>query len=83
MKNNYVKLLDEQMILIKNILTKDQLNIIYLGACIKDIENNLDYDFADDYIPVKTYIEDLITVMERKEEYEICANLQLVLSDLN
>lgn len=83
MNNNYVKLLDEQMILIKNILSKDQLNIIYLGACIKDIQNNLDYDFADDYIPVKTYIEELITVMINKEEYEICANLQLVLSDFN
>jgi len=83
MKNNYLKQLDEQMILIKNILTKDQLNIIYLGACIKDIQNNLDYDFNDDYVPVKTYIQDLIKVMEHKEEYEICANLQLVLSNLN
>lgn len=64
---------------VSKILTPDQINVIYLGSCIKDIKNNKDYDFdIQEDIPVLQYLKDLIDVLAKKEEYELCQELQII-----
>ena len=61
------------------ILTADQINVIYLSSCIKDIENNKSHDFdIQKDIPVLQYLSDLIDVLAKKEEYELCQELQII-----
>jgi hypothetical protein len=61
------------------ILSSDQMNVIYLGSCIKDIENNKAYDIDDNQdVAVLQYITDLIQVLVKKEEYELCEELQII-----
>lgn len=61
------------------ILSSDQMNVIYLGSCIKDIENNKSYDIDDNQNDaVLQYLKDLIDVLVKKEEYELCEELQII-----
>ena len=61
------------------ILSSDQMNVIYLGSCIKDIENNKAYDIDDNQNDaVLQYLKDLIDVLVKKEEYELCEELQII-----
>lgn len=60
---------------INKILTKKQLNIIYLGSSIKDIQNGNEQD-GSIYIQ---YMTDIQKVMEKKEQYEICEEIQQLL----
>ena len=66
---------------IKNykVLSDEQLNNIYFVSCLKDIqENKEDDDYIEDYQPLKQFVTDLISILEMKEEYEICASLMKI-----
>jgi len=66
---------------IKKVLTQQQLNNIYLGSTIKAIRDTKEDD-NEETITKLQYMKDIQSVMEKKEKYEICHHLQVMIKVL-
>ncbi len=66
---------------IKKVLSQQQLNNIYLGSTIKAIRDSREDD-NEETITKLQYMKDIQKVMERKEKYEICHHLQVMIKVL-
>lgn len=81
-----IEMLDSVLTKVSTILTKEQMNILYFTATLKDIKDNKGYDDLDEAMEDYTddspfsinvaYLDELITVMSKKEQYELCDELQ-------
>jgi len=58
------------------ILSKQQLSNIYLASSIKAIVNTEEGEEDDKAETILQYLQDLQKIMENKEKYEICIELQ-------
>ncbi len=72
---------DLTMIEIKKVLTQQQLNNIYLGSTIKAIRDSKEDDNEETITKIQ-YMRDIQSVMEKKEIYEICHHLQVMIKIL-
>ena len=66
---------------IKKVLSQQQLNNIYLGSSIKAIRDTKEDD-NEETITKLQYMRDIQKVMEKKEKYEICHHLQVMIKIL-
>jgi len=66
---------------IKKVLTQQQLNNIYLASSIKAIRDSREDD-NEETITKLQYMKDIQKVMEKKEKYEICHHLQVMIKIL-
>ncbi len=66
---------------IKKVLTQQQLNNIYLGSTIKAIRDTKEDD-NEETITKLQYMRDIQSVKEKKEKYEICHHLQVMIKVL-
>jgi len=66
---------------IKKVLSQQQLNNIYLASTIKAIRDTKEDD-NEETITKLQYMRDIQKVMEKKEEYEICHRLQIMIKIL-
>lgn len=66
---------------IKKVLSQQQINNIYLGSTIKAIRDSKEDD-NEETITTIQYMKDIQLVMEKKEKYEICHNLQVMIQIL-
>ncbi|VTP97784.1 Uncharacterised protein [Sphingobacterium daejeonense] len=81
-------MLDAVLDKVGTILTKEQMSVLYFTAELKDIMQNKELDSLHDAIEVYEkddafnmniaylYLDELITVMSKKEQYELCDELQ-------
>ena len=88
MTSKGLDMLDEVLDKVGTILTKEQMSVLYFTAELKDIKENKEYDDLKEAIEDYTddtpfnmniaylYLDELITVMSKKEQYELCDELQ-------
>lgn len=72
---------DSTMKEIKKVLSQQQLNNIYLGSTIKAIRDTKEED-NEETITKLQYMKDIQKVMEKKEKYEICHHLKVMITIL-
>jgi len=66
---------------IKKVLTQQQLNNIYLASTIKAIRDSKEDDNEETITKIQ-YMKDIQAVMEKKEKYEICHHLKIMIKIL-